>query len=138
MAWEILPNYTLDGLVDLAQSGWESTLDRYLGPFSWIAAIVTWLVILGLGFILIAKAGKGLGITFILVGWFLAAFSWWQIPYAIIAGLGWIYIVALVVLVVALIQTKSPWASVPVAIAVALFTGYWWLYPGDLSFLLWF
>lgn len=129
MSVGLAPQYNLDQLFDMAKNGWESVLDSYLSPFTWIAAIVTSLVIIVLSLTLLGKASAKAGIAFFIVGELLAIWTWWQIPYAILAGYTYVYLIALGLLIFFLAKYKSPWSAVAIGLGVALFTGAWWLYP---------
>lgn len=129
MSLEIPRNYTVDEIIDLAKSGWEGLLGTYLGPTTWIIAIISWFVLLGLATAIGARTKNG-WITFglIFAGTPLLGLTWWQIYYAVLAGLLWIYII-LAVLAVLAAWRVSPFTLIAFGLGTSLLTFIWWVYP---------
>lgn len=129
MAWQLPGSYTLDELIDMAQAGWEGVLDSYLAPFTWITALITAVVVIGLGVALGATVKNAwASLAFIALGLPLSLFSWWQIYWAVLASLGWMFLVLGVLLVAAVVR-GGIWMAVPVGLVIAILAGLWWLYP---------
>lgn len=129
MSLEIPRNYSVNELVDLAKSGWEGVLGTYWGPVTWIIGLISWFVLLGLAFGIGTRL-KNAWITFGLVfaGTPMLGLTWWQMYYAVLAGLLWIYIIIAVVAVLAAWQV-SPYSLIAVGLGTSVLTFLWWIYP---------
>ena len=126
--WAPPPAVTPRDLVEASKAGWRSVLGTYLGPATWLAAIITWAVILAMGLVLMRARARSVGLAFIALGWPAAAFWWWQAYYMLLDGLGWVILALLAALVVS-VWRFGPWASVAVGLVAVALAGWYWLQP---------